>query len=659
MDSSEATNIVLTKIKNLDPENASKIMGVLLISLEDSDLVRLCCSPDHVLHSLILRVKTQLRLSSNSSTSFAIPSPPSPLNPIARPTASNPFSQSSPRIGDNGFDFSRNPSSPSSHSWVFSGLPNSPISPNSSTLLSYKNIRAGFPNDPTNTVKDFVDEHQMNDYLSFLNESSSKNEDLVDPCLQSGLGVNNWQSVSNGDVVPFHRRCFSASDVCFEPEEAGPGIGHKLCLYYARGHCKNGNNCKFVHGILPDSLDAPIVGSPSRFEGFEQREEVMRLKAIQQRMMASSRLTTGVSPSSHDQYLNFLMQQQSDPQSQRAAAALMMGEDFIPFGRGRPERNDFSAVVSAERLNSASRQIYLTFPAESTFKDEDVSDYFSQFGPVQDVRIPYQQKRMFGFVTFVYPETVRQILAKGNPHFICDSRVLVKPYKEKGKVPEKRQQHQQQQFDRGDFPPSLSPMGFDSKEPYDHLGARMLYSPQEILFRRQLEEHELQKAIELQGRRLMNLQLPDFKNNPIHHHHRSLSVGSSLPLPQLHSNVSNAVLPPDSIKEDIAGYSGSHAPTISLPTVASLAEMQQKQEEVNPASIDDNVGGSKMDNTNTVSDKNLAQVLPDSLSASPTNAAGDLSDSSALHEVNESAAVTASTSHNLEPLAKSADVSSH
>jgi hypothetical protein len=44
---------------------------------------------------------------------------------------------------------------------------------------------------------------------------------------------------------------------------------------------------------------------------------------------------------------------------------------------------------------------------------------------------------MFGFVTFVYPETVKLILAKGNPHFICDARVLVKPYKEKGKVPEK------------------------------------------------------------------------------------------------------------------------------------------------------------------------------------------------------------------------------
>ncbi|URD87043.1 zinc finger CCCH domain-containing protein [Musa troglodytarum] len=40
---------------------------------------------------------------------------------------------------------------------------------------------------------------------------------------------------------------------------------------------------------------------------------------------------------------------------------------------------------------------------------------------------------MFGFVTFVYPETMKLILAKGNPHFVYDAQVLVKPYKEKGK----------------------------------------------------------------------------------------------------------------------------------------------------------------------------------------------------------------------------------
>ena len=58
----------------------------------------------------------------------------------------------------------------------------------------------------------------------------------------------------------------------------------------------------------------------------------------------------------------------------------------------------------------------------------------SSYGPVEDVRIPCQQKRMFGFVTFASAETVKMILAKGNPHFVCGARVLVKPYREKSKL---------------------------------------------------------------------------------------------------------------------------------------------------------------------------------------------------------------------------------
>ncbi|KAK8671108.1 hypothetical protein V6N13_037716 [Hibiscus sabdariffa] len=74
---------------------------------------------------------------------------------------------------------------------------------------------------------------------------------------------------------------------------------------------------------------------------------------------------------------------------------------------------------------------------ENSFKEEEASNYFSIYGPVQDVRIPYQQKRMFGFVTFVYPETVKLILANGNSYFICDSHMLVMSYKEKWKSQEK------------------------------------------------------------------------------------------------------------------------------------------------------------------------------------------------------------------------------
>lgn len=66
-----------------------------------------------------------------------------------------------------------------------------------------------------------------------------------------------------------------------------------------------------------------------------------------------------------------------------------------------------------------------------------VFKFSSKYGPVQDVRIPCQQRRMFGFVTFVYPESVKQILAKGNPHFVCGARVLVKPYREKSRLSER------------------------------------------------------------------------------------------------------------------------------------------------------------------------------------------------------------------------------
>lgn len=51
-----------------------------------------------------------------------------------------------------------------------------------------------------------------------------------------------------------------------------------------------------------------------------------------------------------------------------ATAALMMGEEIQKFGRCRLDRNDL--------VNPASRQIYLTFPADSTFREDDVSSYF-------------------------------------------------------------------------------------------------------------------------------------------------------------------------------------------------------------------------------------------------------------------------------------------
>lgn len=62
------------------------------------------------------------------------------------------------------------------------------------------------------------------------------------------------------------------------------------------------------------------------------------------------------------------------------AAALMMGDDLHKLGRWRPERIDLSAMACP-----ASRQIYLTFPADSIFREEDVSDYFRYYSCLEPI----------------------------------------------------------------------------------------------------------------------------------------------------------------------------------------------------------------------------------------------------------------------------------
>lgn len=55
-----------------------------------------------------------------------------------------------------------------------------------------------------------------------------------------------------------------------------------------------------------------------------------------------------------------------------AAALMLGGEDPQKFlGRSRLARFDYDGLV-----NPGSRQIYLTFPSDSTFREEDVSNYF-------------------------------------------------------------------------------------------------------------------------------------------------------------------------------------------------------------------------------------------------------------------------------------------
>ncbi|KAL6905723.1 hypothetical protein ACP4OV_003324 [Aristida adscensionis] len=441
MDVYEATTAVFARVHGLDPDNASKIMGMLLIrDGGERELIRLAFGPDHLLLAFVAAARAELAAKP--------PSPPSPS------PARAPWGMLSPGAHDHA-----PPLAAGDHGGYDAG-------------------EALHPED-----------------------------------------YDGWSPAGAA-----HRRSLSLSDA--------EAAAWRPCLYYARGFCKNGAACRFLHG-LPD--DDPAAAA-------EREVLVMRARALA--AARSPQLAPPAPPFSPvPKGLAFLLhqqqQQQGDPQ--RAAAMLLGGDDMHRFAVRSPRMLDRGELMASP----AARQIYLTFPADSTFTEEDVSNYFSKFGPVQDVRIPHQQKRMFGFVTFVYPETVKIILAKGNPHFVCDARVLVKPYKEKGKVPDKYRKLQHPHH--GEFAACTTPTGMlDCRDPFDlqqpQIGPRMMYGNNAVnhdaFLRRKLEEQqqeaELQQAIELQGRRFMGLQLLDLKSRG--HHHLGSPVDSPMFLGQRDGN---------------------------------------------------------------------------------------------------------------------------
>ncbi|URE33919.1 zinc finger CCCH domain-containing protein [Musa troglodytarum] len=642
MDVYEATRVVLARIQSLDAENAAKIMGYILIQEHgDKEMIRLAFGPEALLHSVVLKARKELGLpappSPPSSSSAAAPAPPtpaaaaaspSPLGLLARQNSSSRFSSlavSSPTSFAPPPVFSRAGRANSALNGSLDELHGSDelLSPGSPSPSPFFNGGAA-AGDP------LVDEFHLQDQLSFLNDpaagSGPDNSFHMGPRAAAAgggcdfypdIGCRSPSGSGDGLLFPYrmgwgvngnhHRRSWSAADLPLRSDAAG--LGWKPCLYFARGYCKDGTACRFLHG-LPDENAA-----------LEQQCPDLLLRSKSQRIGSggATQLTASAfpysplgsvlsSPSSTSKCLDFLLQQQNDSQRAAAAAALM---------RTRMERSDLVGMA-----NPGSRQIYLTFPADSTFTEEDVSNYFSIYGPVQDVRIPYQQKRMFGFVTFVYPETVKLILAKGNPHFVCDARVLVKPYKEKGKVPDKCRK--QQQTERGNFSGCSTPTGLESRDAYDlqQLGARTLYnnnssSGQELLLlRRKLEEQqqvlELQQAIELHARRLMNLQLLDLKNRSL-----SSSAPSSINSPTTHAAPAVTIPAPDTMSNGSGSSSQEHSPTGGADLKMNSSNGFLEKKTVDPA---DKKESDAEANPNKDIDihESAEHILPDSPFASPT-----------------------------------------
>ncbi|KAL8462318.1 hypothetical protein ACS0TY_033390 [Phlomoides rotata] len=377
MDSSEATKVVIDRITKLEPEHiAKKIIGFMYFQdFSGQEMIRLALGPDSLIHSLIQRAKTSRLIASSPVIS-------PPISPNMNPT-------------------------PFRNSFV---SPPPPFSPR--------------------RMDPYWDHQQPVDY--YCPEAAFNN--------LSNRGGRNPSNLIDYPVKP--------------------------CHYFSKGFCKHGSNCRYYHGESHLENYSHTFG-PSSFEvaeddqGFSQGSlDILELEIVE---LLKSRRGVPVSIASlpmmyYEKYGRTLQAEGYLTESQRHGKAgysltkllarlknsirlidrphgqhaVILSEDAAKYADTRGERNDPGPIVSG------SRQIYMTFPAESTFSDEDVSNYFCNFGAVQDVRIPCQQRRMFGFVTFASADTVKLILSKGNPHFICGARVLVKPYREKPKLVERK-----------------------------------------------------------------------------------------------------------------------------------------------------------------------------------------------------------------------------
>uniref|UniRef100_A0A5B7A079 Zinc finger CCCH domain-containing protein 18 n=2 Tax=Davidia involucrata TaxID=16924 RepID=A0A5B7A079_DAVIN len=494
MDFSESTKVVYNRIQKLEPENVSKIIGYLLLQDHgEREMLRLAFSPDNLIHSLINKAKTDLGLSSKQAVSAPISTPqsnPAPVSDIPlqftpfSPASSRPFSSPATLRAANPY-------------WD----PQAPVDQQPVHNLEFV---------PPAYSDSVADDYRLQNQFQFLSV-----EDQLD-------SVN---TVSSDFSSNFYYPEAALGPRNSRRSPSLPEFPVKVCHYFSKGYCKHGNNCRYFHGHpMPESFSQNFNPSSNELANEDHVVSPGSLEKIELELteLLKSRRGFPVSIASlpmmyYEKYGRSLQAEGYLTESQRHGKAgyslskllsrlknsirvidrphgqhsLILAEDVPKYMDYNGERNEHGGIVAG------SRQIYLTFPAESTFTEQDVFSYFNKFGPVQDVRIPCQQKRMFGFVTFAFAETVKQILTKGNPHFVRGARVLVKPYREKSRLVDRKytEKIQHPMFYGSHFLDAESelhsmPRGCDNSR----------------LLRKQLmEEHE--QALELERRRLLELQL--------------------------------------------------------------------------------------------------------------------------------------------------------
>lgn len=164
-----------------------------------------------------------------------------------------------------------------------------------------------------------LDDFQPQEQLAFLNEGGVNPSHPLQgfdgaECRSPGPGEGGGMfpyglGWANGG--PGHRRSASVNELCLGGGSSD-GFGWKPCLYYARGFCKNGSSCRFVHGDDAAALTGAAMDAATA-EQQQCQDFLLRSKSQRLGPAAFPYSPTGSlpgSPSAATKCLSLLLQQQ-------------------------------------------------------------------------------------------------------------------------------------------------------------------------------------------------------------------------------------------------------------------------------------------------------------------------------------------------------------
>jgi hypothetical protein len=220
-----ATRIVYGRVQALEPETGSKIMLHLLLQEHgEREMLRLALGSNVLMQSIVKKAKKELGLEDGRGAGTMLPQQqrPAPLY-----------------IPDHEFGSS------------FSNVLSSP----SLAALQQQQQQQMF----------LQEQLPLHDHLSLLSDAVDQQNSLR---VHSEFYYPETYAFLNSSKELLHSRSSSsrASPIVdsSSPPDLGPTLAWKPCLYFARGYCKHGSSCRFLHGPMRESSGSPASSNGHR-----------------------------------------------------------------------------------------------------------------------------------------------------------------------------------------------------------------------------------------------------------------------------------------------------------------------------------------------------------------------------------------------------------